>query len=288
MVVALTSGLAVLVCQGCTSTGDVPQYASEPAAPKSAGMAMAVPGPIGKGPIGVSSAASPVLSEVTMLSFRQPVSYIPLTEDNAPVAVSLFVGDAPAFDLSSGGASTSLSLANLGWAGSESLASLAAAIASGRTLEPSELVQSLSVGASFAASSARTGLGFDVGLAPRFGVRNEGDIRARTFGGEVRLGQGLNLLGRVAEPEGWYVFVGADGEALVWDADRSRFNMNALDQVQLTDQLTVGDLQAGVSVQRGGGQLSLSYIRREIRFEDRNGSMSDSEDFAGITFTMRR
>lgn len=56
----------------------------------------------------------------------------------------------------------------------------------------------------------------------------------------------------------------------------------------MTDQVTVGDLQAGLSIQRAGGELSLSYIRREMKFSDRNRSLSDTEDFAGITFTMRR
>jgi len=56
----------------------------------------------------------------------------------------------------------------------------------------------------------------------------------------------------------------------------------------LTDQVTVGDLQAGISIQRSGGQLSLSYIRREVKYQDRNGSFSENEDFAGVSFTMRR
>ena len=63
---------------------------------------------------------------------------------------------------------------------------------------------------------------------------------------------------------------------------------SSLSDMQMTDQLTVGDLQAGFSIQRAGGELSLSYIRREVAFSDRNKSLSDTEDFAGITFTMRR
>ena len=58
--------------------------------------------------------------------------------------------------------------------------------------------------------------------------------------------------------------------------------------MSLTDQVTVGDLQAGVSVQRSGGELSLSYIRREVKYSDRNVSISETEDFAGVSFTMRR
>ena len=61
-----------------------------------------------------------------------------------------------------------------------------------------------------------------------------------------------------------------------------------LDDMALTDQVTVGDMQAGISIQRGGGELSLSYIRREVKYKDRNGGFSENEDFAGISFTMRR
>jgi len=59
--------------------------------------------------------------------------------------------------------------------------------------------------------------------------------------------------------------------------------------VALRDQVTVGDLQAGVSVQRGPGQLSLSYIRREVSYHERGmRGASENEDFAGVSFTLKR
>ena len=103
----------------------------------------------------------------------------------------------------------------------------------------------------------------------------------------LEAGQDFDLLDRNGQPQGWYVFAGADGEALVWDADANGFRPS-LGDMSLTDQVTVGDLQAGVSVQRGGGELSLSYIRREVKYSDRNVSISETEDFAGVSFTMRR
>jgi hypothetical protein len=134
---------------------------------------------------------------------------------------------------------------------------------------------------------AMTGLNFDVGVAPRIAVREEGELLSQRVGGEVRIGRDFDILGKDGQPTGWYIFAGADGEALVWDAGNTSFAPN-LNDMSLTDQVTVGDMQAGVSVHRAGGELSLSYIRREVKYEDRNGSISDTEDFAGVSFTMRR
>ena len=118
-------------------------------------------------------------------------------------------------------------------------------------------------------------------------VREDGEVLTQRFGGEVRIGQDFSLLDSNGQPQGWYLFAGADGEALIWDADRNGFSPQ-LGDMSLTDQVTVGDMQAGVSIQRGGGQLSLSYIRREVKYRDRNGGFSENEDFAGVSFTMRR
>jgi hypothetical protein len=146
----------------------------------------------------------------------------------------------------------------------------------------------VAVGLSIDAPADRTGLGFDVSVMPRYAVRSEGDLQTRRVGGEVRLGQSLELSGNGKTPEGWYFFVGADGEALVWDNSDRMPSIGDIMDVQRTDQVTVGDLQAGFSIQRGPGQLSFSYIRREVKFDDRNRSLKDTEDFAGVTFTMRR
>jgi hypothetical protein len=47
-------------------------------------------------------------------------------------------------------------------------------------------------------------------------------------------------------------------------------------------------MQAGISLQRGGGQLSFSYIRREVEYREQNMGASETEDFAGVSFTLRR
>ncbi|MAU65772.1 lipid A-modifier LpxR family protein [Hyphomonas sp.] len=173
------------------------------------------------------------------------------------------------------------------WTGSDTLVAIAAERSRAALSRPGRIEKDIAAEIAISAPREVTGLNFDVGLAPRIAVREEGEILTRRVGGEVRIGQDFNLLDRNGQPQGWYIFAGADGEALVWDADANGFRPS-LGDMSLTDQVTVGDLQAGVSVQRGGGELSLSYIRREVKYSDRNVSISETEDFAGVSFTMRR
>jgi hypothetical protein len=285
MVYAIASSLITLACQGCVATGA--DYASyEPAVAPSLGMTLAVPGSFGDGalnaPTGNAFAGSPV-------EIRTPVpTGIRLTAPDAPVGVVATVPPPSAFSLTgSGVAGAPDPGANLGWSANPAAASVAAQLASRRYGQPDAEYNDLSLGVSIAATSRQTGLGFDVGVAPRVGLRDGSDMRGRSLGGELRFGQGLDLADGPT-PKGWYVFVGADGEALVWDTELTNLGMNTFTDVQMTDQITVGDLQAGFSIQRAGGELSLSYIRREIEFSDRNKTLQDTEDFAGITFTMRR
>ena len=73
----------------------------------------------------------------------------------------------------------------------------------------------------FSASSEQTGLGFDVGIAPRVEITRDGPYASRRFGGEVRIGQNFDKRGE--DPaSSWYLFAGADGEALVWEPDQER------------------------------------------------------------------
>ncbi|MEQ9447433.1 MAG: DUF2219 family protein [Rhodospirillaceae bacterium] len=137
----------------------------------------------------------------------------------------------------------------------------------------------------FSAGDDQTGLGFDLGFVPRVSVSKDGEFEQRRVGGEVRIGQNFDQRGKDVEASGWYLFAGADGEALVYEPDTDR---NLTNRVALRDQVTVGDMQAGVSFTRGDGQLSLSYIRREVEFKERGIRGEETEDFAGVSFTIRR
>ena len=286
MMIAFATSLASLACQGCVSGDALNQQNYQAAAEPSLGMTLAVPGRIGAGAMnGPSPESTAALAASTPLI---GTVVTPLTSAEAPISVVAISGPPPAFSLSGTGvAGISIVDSNLAWSNSPALARVAADVSTRRAGRPAEVSQDMSLGVSIAAPAASTGLGFDVGLAPRVAIRDGGGVSCPGGGGEVRFGQGLNLENRKGQPQGWYLFVGADGEALVWDNDGMPAFSDVLD-VQVTDQITVGDLQAGLSMQRAGGELSLSYIRREMKYSDRNGSLSDTEDFAGITFTMRR
>lgn len=176
-------------------------------------------------------------------------------------------------------------LSSLGWSSSEGVEVYKADRKAARMAEPLEFERDFSAELALSAPRERTGLDFDLGIAPRLTLRDEGAFEKRSIGAEVRLGQALEANG--ARPAGgWYVFAGADGEALVWETgDRGFADVSAM---KIRDQVTVGDLQAGFAVHRGGGQLSLSYIRREVEYRDRNGGFSENEDFAGVSFTLKR
>ena len=292
MAIMIVSSLVSLVCQGCVSSGVLAYSDAEPAADPSAGMTLAMPGSFGNGAINTFESGSPAgmaLSDVRIPAVRVTSPNVSLAAPEAGVSVfATTPAPSPLSLTSSGMNGVSQVSDNFGWSASPALASVAAEVALSNYGQPNTDYKDVSFGLSIAATSVQTGLAFDVGLAPRFAVSEGGDLTGRRLGGEVRFGQGLDALDPAGRPQGWYVFVGADGEALVWDADIKRLGADSLSDMQMTDQLTVGDLQAGFSIQRAGGELSLSYIRREVEFSDRNKSLSDSEDFAGITFTMRR
>ncbi len=147
-------------------------------------------------------------------------------------------------------------------------------------------VRNLTAEISLSASSAQTGLGFDVGVAPRVTFSREGALVTRRVGGEVRIGQNFDKRGDSGSANSWYLFAGADGEALVWEPNATG-NMS-INDMALRDKVTVGDIQAGVSFKQGPGQVSLSYIRREVEYRERNLGASENEDFAGVSFTIRR
>ena len=151
--------------------------------------------------------------------------------------------------------------------------------------------ETVSAEVTFSASSARTGLGFDVQAAPRAQIqRNTGGGSSARLGGEIRLGQGLEARdqrGTHVQAPSWYFFVGADNEALVWNvADRESLNGLAL-----RDDVSVGDFQAGLAFRSfASGQMSLGLVQRKLSFNDPLGDrdIRKKENFAAFTFTLRR
>ncbi|MEO9970399.1 MAG: hypothetical protein ABJG15_11395 [Hyphomonadaceae bacterium] len=140
----------------------------------------------------------------------------------------------------------------------------------------------------FAATSEFTGLGFDLGLAPRASILDEGDFSVRRVGAEFRLGQDIDQRGSEDGLPSWYLFAGADGEALIFNNTSAGSGLGLIDGVQLRDQVTVGDVQAGLNLRRYGANLSLSYIRREVEYNSSSVNFKRDEDFGGLTLSWRR
>ena len=285
MVVAIASAVLTMACQGCVAVSPHDQMRIEPAVPPTVGMMMAAPG-TAPGAL----YAGPDRAEISV----HVADGLPTRFTGTPLglgsemATRAFAGTSA--DFSSGSlVAAPIGTPELTWSGTGALTAVAAERSATAALNPAltKVEKDIAAEVAFSAPREMTGLKFDVGVAPRIAVREDGEMLTQRFGGEVRIGQDFNLLDSNGQPQGWYLFAGADGEALIWDADRNGFTPQ-LDDMALTDQVTVGDLQAGVSIQRGGGQLSLSYIRREVKYRDRNGGFSENEDFAGISFTMRR
>lgn len=276
MSVLLSSTIVSIFCQACGHTPAAGPVVS--AAEQSIGMKLAVP-------------------DTYSRHRSAPVTVI----DGAPISMDVFQGtlaraeatrsaEAPAplsFETATDLNTSDVAFAFDNWDANREIKPIEASRARMRMIEPTEIESNIAAELEISAPKEVTGLAFDLGVAPRFAFSEEGEIETRKFGGEVRIGQNIDIA-KDAEPDGWYIFAGADGEAVVWDADNPEAGLFSLSTMGLKEQVTVGDVQAGVSVQRGPGELSLSYIHREVSYSDRNGGISQDEDFAGVTFTMRK
>lgn len=282
MVFTVASAVISMTCQGCVSTSPHQQVRAEPVTPPSLGMQLAAPSNFN---VGLMSPQTDAVSVHVFDSTSSRFSGVPV--DMASATVAPLLVDNPVNYTATGPELNIPNNTRLEWTGNDMLVAVAAERGRSALTYRGPVEKSIAAEIAISAPKEITGLNFDVGVAPRVVVREDGEVLTRRFGGEVRIGQNFDLLDRNGRPQGWYIFAGADGEALVWDADESGFRPSFGD-MSLTDQVTVGDLQAGISVQRHGGELSLSYIRREVKYSDRVVSISETEDFAGVSFTMRR
>jgi Uncharacterized protein conserved in bacteria (DUF2219) len=283
MVMLVASSVLTMLCQGCAA---MPLHPVETAAPPTLGMQMAAsahnPAPSSEMLSGIDA----VVPAIQVIG-SAPTAFMG-TPAGTSAAISVTLTEAEAPDFAALPGKTGFSVKAFDWSGNDAVVAMLAAREQQKLIGPGDENRNLAAEFSFAAPREVTGLDFDVGVAPRISVGQAGGLSAQRLGGEVRIGQGLIASPLSADaPKGWYVFAGADGEALVWDAKKSGLSPDMSD-VSLRDQVTVGDMQAGISMQRGGGALSFSYIRREVKYDDRNGAMRDTEDFAGISFTIKR
>jgi len=87
----------------------------------------------------------------------------------------------------------------------------------------------------------------------------------------------------------WYLFAGADAEALTYSPNSpSRLTRG---QFNLQDKIIVGDAQAGFGYKIGDADISLAYIRRDVSSYGRDvgdSAISYTEDAAALSLTWRR
>ncbi len=262
MIVFSASVIATLACQGCVQIGPT-HYSVQSTPVQYYEVSKPLPTTTPSGQPSVSYAGEFTASEKPRLEFEAPDALLGPLEliRQDSFAVSRFYSSGPLTNLAADREQDSFSSV------------------------PRE-TRNLSAEVSLSAPAAVTGLGFDVGVAPRVSFTRDGAFATRRIGGEVRIGQNFDKRGQGVPGSSWYLFAGGDGEALVWEPALEA-SISVTDMA-LRDKVTVGDIQAGVSFQRGPGQVSFSYIRREVEYRERNLGASENENFAGVTFTIRR
>ena len=130
--------------------------------------------------------------------------------------------------------------------------------------------------------------GLDIELEPRANVRFSDEESSALVGAIVRIGDDLREDG-LPKTNTWYLFAGADAEAMTYSPDSARRLTSG--ELGWQDRVIVGDAQAGIGYRLGDADVSLGYYRREVSsFEDNdpNGDFNISEDAAAISFTWRR
>ncbi|WP_371396133.1 hypothetical protein [Fretibacter rubidus] len=150
----------------------------------------------------------------------------------------------------------------------------------------SETTRQLDLGFSKSLKKTKQG-GLDVELVPSASVRFDEGEQSALVGAVVRIGD--DLRSKDVASNTWYVFAGADAEALSYSPDRATRGITS--DFYLQDRIIIGDAQAGIGYRIGDADLSLGYIRREVNsFNNTPGSagFSSSEDAAALSFTWKR
>jgi len=133
--------------------------------------------------------------------------------------------------------------------------------------------------------------GFDVAFAQRggLGFNEAGDVERQTRSSELRLGRGLRSMRRDTPSTApkWYLFAASEDEALIWQPGmRTEFGASR-GGFALQDRVEIGDLQAGITYEANGWQASLAYVEREVSVHTGAETITEDENFAGFTLTMR-
>lgn len=124
--------------------------------------------------------------------------------------------------------------------------------------------------------------GIDISLTPRAAFRRSDDSSSAALGAVFEIGENLRQSAGI-DNNTWYIFAGADAEALNYNAANAASLTRG--QFHLQDSIIVGDARAGLGYRIGEADLSLSYNRREATTSN---DETFTEDAAAISFTWRR
>lgn len=129
--------------------------------------------------------------------------------------------------------------------------------------------------------------GLDLELVPTASMHFDDESRSAVVGAVVRIGE--DLRSKEVASNTWYVFAGADAEALSYSPESATALTRG--EFGLSDRIIIGDAQAGVGYRIGSADVSLGYFRREIStLSDTLGTegFSKTEDAAALSFTWKR
>lgn len=294
--------LSMLACEGCTAfvAEDYPVAANMPAEviETTHAMRVAVPAPLGALPVRAKAPEMPRIDGLEQVenTFREYGVALPKTYDsyaNAPSVSTRFTftdEDQDAVSLALITGFNVDAVESTDWSASPGLRSIYGQLNAQRlSLNGSFQPQLYGAELSLAAPDSITGLGFDIGLVPSASFASEGEFSVRRVGAEFRLGQDIDQRGNTEGLPSWYFFAGADGEAVIFNNRTANgFGLGLIDGIQLRDQVTVGDIQAGLNVRRYGTNFAFNYIRREVEYDIGSETIERNEDFGGITLTWRR
>lgn len=130
----------------------------------------------------------------------------------------------------------------------------------------------------------------DVAISQRTSIvpDSNGDVAHEGASAIVRIGRGLVGEREDSAGSSTYVFVASENQALTYQPGaRNEFGGQGAG-LALQDRVEVGDLSAGVTFERSGVQTSLAYVERSGSVRVGNRSVSQDENFAGVTVTARR
>lgn len=116
-------------------------------------------------------------------------------------------------------------------------------------------------------------------LSPALADCGDGSCRMRGVKGEIRVGEFRESAD--AEGSGWYMYAAADGTRVVWDERPSGF-ADLPNAIEVSDSLTMGDLEAGIMLSRGTADVSLNYVHRRAKFENWSEKVVDNADYIGV------